>query len=186
MQPLIDHVLGVVAPTALPLMCSWTSENISQDPPPSFSLSFPWHSQPHGHVESHSLTAPEHRVSLPRRAGAGSRRMLRRERGGKDSVRNRVWRCRTNVGELRTWACRVAPTVIWTENGTWNGSKQWFRLWFQILENSKWKEKNKCLKMALCTNNTNYSHSCELIAIFPNHHAAYWQWSIPARMCQIN
>lgn len=53
-----------------------------------------------------------------------------------------------NLGELRTFALQMVHMIIWTENGAWNGSKQWFGLWFQILENSKGKEKNKCLKMA--------------------------------------
>lgn len=78
-----------------------------------------------------------------------------------------------NSGELRTFAPQMVHMIIWAENGARNGNKSDWDSDSKYWRIQKEKKKNKCLKMAFCTNNTNYSHSCELIAIFPNHCAAY-------------
>lgn len=155
--------------TALPLPWYRTSENILQDPPPSFNLIFPWHSQPLGHVESKSKPL----TTSFRAQDTWCREWKNAEerRGPQDKVSGtlRDRQCRTNVGGTPDLcpADGTSDKGMGGNSDSDSDSKSW--------RTQKEKRKNKYLKMAFCTNNTNYSHSCELIAIFSNHHAAYWQ-----------
>ena len=115
--------LGVVANAALTLVCYWTSENIFTGPPLSFSLSFPWNSQPSEHVECKSkpLSTKFHCPELLVQGAEcwGENRTTRMKCQEHCVTRPAGWM----LGAQGALPCGMIRMIIWTENRAWNGSK---------------------------------------------------------------
>lgn len=187
MNPLIACSWGWL----ISLLCPWRAIKLQrtflQGPPHPqraplrhlLALVSPGHSHPPGHVESKwkPLSA---KFFCPERSVQWMEESLERTGSQRQSVRNLSFCVTDSAGqtleELRTFA---GPSGMYENlHGKW--SMKWEEIVMQILirdtgELRKWR--GKCLKMVFCANETNYSHSCELIALFPSHHAAYWQIS---------